>query len=76
MGKGGLGFWKRGLKVGGRLPLAMVEATLNLHLQDVPAPIVLDGGLNVPKALIPVLDVIQEPDNVTPGPLCNRLLHD
>ena len=58
LGEIGLRLWKRGLRIGGRLPLATVKVALDLHDEDVPAPAVLDGSLDIPEAFVSVLELV------------------
>lgn len=72
----GLRGGKRPVEVGERLALAPVEPGVDLGLEDGPAPAVLDAGPGVPLPLGGVLDLVEEPQVVAPGDLCNGLLHD
>jgi hypothetical protein len=67
---------QRGLEVRERLAGAFVHAGLDLRLKDRAAPAMLDGLPDVPEALGVAVDAIQKPDVVTPGELCNSLLHN
>ncbi len=64
------------LEIGDCLPLAAEEPALDLHYEDVPAPAIPDGLLRIPKPLLSGPHEVQKPDVVTPGQLCNRLLHN
>jgi len=67
--------WQCSVKVGQSLSLSAVQAAFDLVNQDIPAPTVLDGLAYVPFALTRIFHVVEDTDVMTPGDLCNKLLH-
>ena len=63
----GLGCGQRGLEVGWRGPLALMQTGFDMQGKGVPAPTVGDGLANIPKAGFLVLDLIHENTVVEPG---------
>ena len=72
----GLSRWQGGLEIRDRFALTPVQFALYLQDEDVSAPTVLNGVFGIPEALFGILDEIQNADVVTPGQLCNSLLHN
>jgi hypothetical protein len=53
-----------------------VEFAHDLVEQDIAAPAVFDGLLGVPLPQVVVVEPVEQDRDVTPGKLCNRLLHN
>src|SRR5439155_5820488 len=68
--------WESRPEIRDRLPLTAVEAALNLHYQDVPAPAVRYGLLCIPEPLNGALHVIEQSDIMAPRQFCNKLLQN
>jgi len=72
----GLERGKGARKVSLRLSLAAIETRLDLHDKNVPAPAILNSLFDVPGAFGGVLNLVEQPDIMAPGQLCNKLLHN
>jgi hypothetical protein len=51
------------------------KPALDLVHENVTTPAVLHCRPNVPLSLYGIFEIVQNPDIVTPGDLCNKLLH-
>ena len=63
------------LEIGDGLALPPEKPALDLVHENVTTPAVLHCRPNVPLSLYGIFDIVQNTDIVTPGDLCNKLLH-
>ena len=64
------------LEIGDGLALPLKKSALDLVHENVATPAVLHCRPGVPLSLYGILEIVQNPDIVTPGDLCNKLLHN
>jgi len=76
LGEVGLRRRERRLEVRERLAGSLMESRLDLRDQNVARPAVLDGLPGIPEPIVMLTDAIEEPNVVTPGQSCNKLLHN
>jgi hypothetical protein len=72
----GLGSRQGPVKIGERFTLPCVKPSLDLNDQDVPAPSVFDGRLDVPKSLCSIFYLVQNDTVVEPRQLSSNVLDD
>jgi len=75
-GEIGLRSWQGAVEVRDGFALTLEKAAFDLVNQDVAAPAVLKGGVNVSLALDGILHVVENAEVMAPWNLCNKLLHN
>ena len=63
------------MEIRDRFPLATAKASFDVERENVSAPAVFLGSFRVPNTLVHLLHFVQQPDIMSPGQLCNKLLH-
>ncbi len=58
------------------LSLALVQAALDLYHEDVPAPTILNGLLDVPDSFGGRFHLVEQHTVVEPGQFCSKLLQN